>query len=46
MHNLFPYAGITRIRYMGMISARYIKAPLRFRGKDNKPFLEITGWLL
>jgi hypothetical protein len=30
-----PYAGIIRIRYMGMISARSIKAPLRFRCKDN-----------
>ena len=31
----YPSAGITRIRFMGVISARYFKAPLRFHRKDN-----------
>lgn len=37
-HNFYPSAGIIRIRLMGVISARYIKAPLRLRAKVMDSF--------
>ena len=36
----FPYAGITRIRSMGMISARNLKAPHSFSEDKIKMFFE------
>ena len=33
--NLYPYAGIIRIRFNGYVLSLWIDTPKRFRDKDN-----------